>query len=123
MSVILNGLRRVKRDRSLLQSDQESDSRGIEQKETVTPDVILRRHLFRAIDDLPEILRSAFILHEVEGYPVNEIGEMLGAPSGTIKARLFRAREKLRESLHDRGRQSVATAGPRTSVKGNGEDS
>jgi RNA polymerase sigma-70 factor (ECF subfamily) len=123
MSVILNGLRRVKRDRSLLQSDQESDSRGIEQKETVTPDVILRRHLFRAIDDLPEILRSAFILHEVEGYPVNEIGEMLGAPSGTIKARLFRAREKLRESLHDRGRQSAATAGPRTSVKGNGEDS
>ena len=118
MSVILNGLRRVKRDRSVLQSDQESDSKGIEQKETVTRDVMLRHQIFRAIDELPEILRSAFILHEVEGYQVNEIGEMLGAPAGTIKARLFRAREKLRESLND-GMETWRPA----SVKGNGEDS
>ena len=130
MSVILNGLRRVKRDRSVLQSDQESGSRGIEQKETVPRDVMLRRHLFHAIDELPEILRSAFILHEVEGYQVNEIGDMLGAPAGTIKARLFRAREKLRESLRDGAVKQPAASmklpasmKPRVSVKGNGEDS
>lgn len=118
MSVILNGLRRLKRDRSLLQSDQESDLRGTEQGGTAARDVTLRHQLFRAIDDLPEILRSAFILHEVEGYQVNEIGEMLDAPAGTIKSRLFRAREKLRESLHDRVGAPGAASG-----KGNGEGS
>ena len=48
---------------------------------------------------LPEKLRAALILHDVEGLPYEEIAQIVGCPLGTVKSRLFNARMQLREKL------------------------
>jgi RNA polymerase sigma-70 factor, ECF subfamily len=53
----------------------------------------------QAIARLPAGARRIFVLHDVEGYRHEEIGEMLGITSGGSKAQLHRARMLLREAL------------------------
>ena len=65
----------------------------------VEPD--LKARLNQAVDSLPEGYRTVFILHDLEGYTHEEIGETLGIQAGTSKSQLFRARAKLREDLAD----------------------
>ena len=64
----------------------------------------------RAIAELPPLQREALVLFEYEDLSLAEIGAVVGADSGTVKGRLFRAREKLRTRL-DRyfriGREAV----------------
>ena len=62
-------------------------------------DVLLEQRLEAAMDRLPEGMRSVLILHDVEGYTHEEIGELLGVTSGTSKSQLFKARAKMREML------------------------
>ncbi len=96
VSVIINGLRKVKRYRNAI--DIREDFGGIEP--SVKPDDPgLRRVMRRRIEALPDILRMALILHEVEGYRHDEIAEMLSIPEGTSRARLSRARAILRDGL------------------------
>lgn len=59
----------------------------------------LRSILERAVGDLPENFRTVFVLHEIEGVPVEEAAETLGIPTGTVKTRLMRARRKLQQAL------------------------
>jgi len=63
-----------------------------------------------AIADLPPLQREALVLFEYEDLSLAEIGAVVGADSNTVKARLFRARDKLRARL-DRyfriGRETV----------------
>ena len=54
-----------------------------------------------AINELPEGLRSVFVLKEVEGFSHQEIAKMLGIRPGASKARLCRARSRLRERLRE----------------------
>ena len=61
----------------------------------------LQERLAHAIDALPEGYRTVFVMHDVEGYTHEEIGQVLGVQSGTSKAQLFRARAKLRTALAD----------------------
>jgi len=63
--------------------------------------VLLKERLHQAIDALPEHYRIVFVLYVIEGFDHNEIGEMLGIPVGTSKARLSLARSKLRAALHE----------------------
>lgn len=56
-------------------------------------------HLWRAIDALPEKLKLAIVLSGIEGHDVREIAELLQIPEGTVKSRLFLAREQMKESL------------------------
>jgi RNA polymerase sigma-70 factor (ECF subfamily) len=64
----------------------------------------------RAIADLPPLQREALVLFEYEELSLAEIAAVVGADSGAVKGRLFRAREKLRIRL-DRyfriGREAV----------------
>ena len=53
-----------------------------------------------AIFNLPPLQREALILFEYEGLSLNEVAEIAGTDVGAIKARLYRAREGLRRSLH-----------------------
>ena len=53
----------------------------------------------RAIGDLPEDLRTAIILREVEGMSYEEIAEAMECPVGTVRSRIFRAREAIDRSL------------------------
>ncbi len=52
-----------------------------------------------AIGRLPDGARQVFVLHDIEGYKHEEIGNMLGVTSGTSKAQLHRARLLLRRVL------------------------
>ena len=62
---------------------------------------LLKDRLREAVAELPEIYRVVFLMHDLEGYPHGEIAEALGVAVGTSKARLSRARARLRESLRD----------------------
>lgn len=55
--------------------------------------------LWSAIDALPEKLRTAIVLAGIEGHDVREVAALLGVPEGTVKSRLFMARQKLKEYL------------------------
>ena len=98
VSVVLNGMRRVKRLREREVELEAAGEMGAEGREA-EPD--LKQRLRQAIDGLPEHARMVFLMHDLEGYTHEEIGEVLGIPSGTSKARLFRARAALREELAD----------------------
>ena len=62
-------------------------------------DTLLQRRLERAMDALPEGMRRVLILHDVEGYTHEEIGDAIGVTAGTSKSQLFKARAKMREML------------------------
>ncbi len=55
--------------------------------------------LWQAIEGLPERLRVVIVLASIEGHGVNEVAGLLGVAEGTVKSRLFEARQKLREAL------------------------
>jgi RNA polymerase sigma-70 factor, ECF subfamily len=57
------------------------------------------RHLWNAIDALPDKLRVAIVLANIEGHDIEEVARLLVVPVGTVKSRLFFARQKLKESL------------------------
>ena len=61
----------------------------------------LKERLARAIDSLSDKYRTVFLMHDVEGYTHEEIGETLNIPVGTSKSHLFQARGKLRVALAD----------------------
>jgi RNA polymerase sigma-70 factor (ECF subfamily) len=64
-----------------------------------TRDVELIARLEQALDELPEIHRTALIMHDLEGYTHADIADVLGIPEGTSKTRVAQARAKLRETL------------------------
>jgi len=53
----------------------------------------------RAVLGLPPLQREALVLFEYEGLALREIAQIVGADVGAVKARLFRARESLRNTL------------------------
>ena len=53
----------------------------------------------RAIERLPEDLRTAIVLRELEGLSYDEIAESMNCPIGTVRSRIFRAREAVAEEL------------------------
>ena len=59
----------------------------------------LRVRVAEAIDLLPERQRTAFRLHDVEGFKSTEIAEMLGVSDGTVRANIYHARQMLRKRL------------------------
>ena len=52
-----------------------------------------------AMDKLPEELRTAITLREVEGMSYDEIAELMNCPIGTVRSRIFRAREAIATDL------------------------
>ena len=94
--MIYNGLRKVKRFRQReFEYDEVGAIAGNERR--AEPD--LKEKLALAIDDLPIKYRMVFVMHDVEGYTHEEIGEALEMPVGTSKAQLSRAPARLRETL------------------------
>jgi RNA polymerase sigma-70 factor (ECF subfamily) len=57
------------------------------------------RHLWAAIDTLPERLRIVTVLAAIEGHDVKAVSRLLDVPEGTVKWRLFAARKELQEKL------------------------
>ena len=55
----------------------------------------LKDVIAKAIDALPAELRSALTLRELEGLSYEEIAEVIECPIGTVRSRIFRAREAI----------------------------
>ncbi|PIQ13513.1 MAG: RNA polymerase sigma factor RpoE [Hydrogenophilales bacterium CG_4_9_14_3_um_filter_59_35] len=53
----------------------------------------------KAMDSLPEELKTAITLREIEGLSYEEISTMMNCPIGTVRSRIFRARETIAERL------------------------
>ena len=56
-------------------------------------------HLWKAIDSLPDKLRIAIVLAGIEEHDTAEVARLLDVPQGTVKSRLFLARQRLKEQL------------------------
>jgi len=73
-------------------------------KEYATPESLLRRDeiqntVLRTIENLPDDLRTAIMLREIEGLSYEEIAEAMDCPVGTVRSRIFRAREAIDKTL------------------------
>jgi RNA polymerase sigma factor (sigma-70 family) len=65
-----------------------------------SPGVINRltaEEIMKLLDQLPEVQRIVFSLHEIEGYSHDEISELLNIPDNTSRVYLTRARKKMRD--------------------------
>ncbi len=59
----------------------------------------IRRTIERAIEELPEDLRTAIMLRELEGLSYEDIATAMDCPVGTVRSRIFRAREAISKHL------------------------
>ena len=59
----------------------------------------IRDTVERAIAELPEDLRTAIVLRELEGMSYEEIAQTMECPVGTVRSRIFRAREAIDKEL------------------------
>jgi RNA polymerase sigma-70 factor, ECF subfamily len=84
--------------------DPEQYDRQAKLKEVDTPEGVLlteeiREVVERAMEQLPEDLRTAIVLREIEGLSYEEIAEAMDCPVGTVRSRIFRAREAIDKRL------------------------
>jgi RNA polymerase sigma-70 factor (ECF subfamily) len=85
-------------------SEMEQIDTGTALKELDTPENLLltaeiQDTVVKAIENLPEDLRTAIILRELEGMSYEEIAESMDCPIGTVRSRIFRAREAIDKHL------------------------
>lgn len=79
-------------------SDAEQYDNAHHLKEYATPEQLLHRDeleeaVYEAIGALPEDLRTAIMLRELEGMSYDDIAQAMDCPVGTVRSRIFRARE------------------------------
>lgn len=85
-------------------ADAEQFESGIRLRDTDTPERELMRQeiertVMRVVDALPEELRTAITLREVDGLSYEEIAQKMDCPIGTVRSRIFRAREAIDTEL------------------------
>lgn len=85
-------------------ADAEQFESGIRLRDTDTPERELMRQeiertVMRVVDGLPEELRTAITLREVDGLSYEEIAQRMDCPIGTVRSRIFRAREAIDAEL------------------------
>lgn len=85
-------------------ADAEQYDAGARLRDNDTPERELMRHqmeqtVMRAVEALPEELRLAITLREVDGLSYEEIAQRMGCPIGTVRSRIFRAREAIDQEL------------------------
>ena len=73
-------------------------------KESESPESALARDelkaaIDRAISELPDDLRSAVTLREFDGLSYEQIAEIMDCPVGTVRSRIFRAREAIDRAI------------------------
>lgn len=102
----------VSRDRSPVEydldrsnTDESYDMQG-RMKDSETPEGLvltdeIRSTVNAAIDALPDDLRTAIVLRELEGLSYEEIAAAMACPVGTVRSRIFRAREAIDRRLRE----------------------
>lgn len=89
----------------ILAEDAESYDMGGNLREVDTPENEmlsneLKKIVFDTINSLPEDLRTAITLREMEGLSYEEIAEIMACPVGTVRSRIFRAREMIEAKIN-----------------------
>lgn len=84
--------------------DAENFEEAAKYKEVSTPESELMskqvaQTVNKTLDSLPEELRTAIMLREIEGLSYEDIASMMECPIGTVRSRIFRAREAIAEKL------------------------
>lgn len=86
-----------------MSDDDEPDERLVAQDISTPESMLLSKQVAMAVNQvveaLPEELRTAITLREMEGLSYEEIAEMMGCPIGTVRSRIFRAREAIAAKL------------------------
>jgi RNA polymerase sigma-70 factor (ECF subfamily) len=111
-NLAISELRQRKRRRTIqlptFFSDKDNEEMEVEiedRKQPLADDVMIgderRRAVSRAIASLPEKYRAALVLWHIDEKSYDEISEVLGLPVGTVKSRINRARNLLKEKLRD----------------------
>jgi len=75
------------------------DLRSVETPETTMMNNQITATVNNAAEGLPDELKQAFKLREMDGHSYEEIAEMMGCPIGTVRSRIFRARDAIAEKL------------------------
>lgn len=100
-------LENIQKQRSQVDIDAEDfeskDTNGV-MTDATTPDRILeseelKRVILKALNELPQELKEAFALREVEGLSYEEISDRVKVPIGTVRSRIFRARQYIESKM------------------------
>jgi RNA polymerase sigma-70 factor, ECF subfamily len=78
-------------------SDKLADLRPTPEGECIQSD--MHEHLMQFVMELSPLLRNAIQLRDLEGLTTSEVAHILGVPDGTVKARVSRARSKLKQRM------------------------
>ncbi|MHB1667487.1 MAG: RNA polymerase sigma factor RpoE [Thiomonas sp.] len=94
----------VIRESSTISDDGETFVSGEQLSDMETPEAVLAsreiaRTVNAAMDALPEDLRTAIALREIEGLSYEDIAQAMSCPVGTVRSRIFRAREAIARQL------------------------
>jgi RNA polymerase sigma-70 factor, ECF subfamily len=81
--------------------DDTSTLRDVETPDATMEKEDLQRIINQAIEDLPEELRTAFTLREFSGLSYEDIMEIMDCPVGTVRSRIFRAREAIDKRIRE----------------------
>ena len=96
--LVASSRRPPKSDIDAQDAEQYDGATGL--KEYATPERLLLRDeiqdsIAKAIDELPDELRTAITLRELEGLSYEEIAQTMDCPIGTVRSRIFRARDAI----------------------------
>jgi RNA polymerase sigma-70 factor (ECF subfamily) len=96
--LVAGGRRPPNSDIDAQDAEQYDGAMGL--KEYATPERLLLKDeiealIAKAIDELPDDLRTAIILRELEGLSYEEIAQTMDCPIGTVRSRIFRARDAI----------------------------
>lgn len=96
--LVASARRPPKSDIDAQDAEQYEGATGL--KEYATPERLLLKDeiqalIAKAIDELPDDLRTAIILRELEGLSYEEIAQTMECPIGTVRSRIFRARDAI----------------------------
>ena len=88
----------------ILAEDAENYDAGIHLRDVDTPEneILsgeLKKVVFDTINGMPEDLKNAITLRELQGLSYEDIAEVMGCPVGTVRSRIFRAREIIENKI------------------------
>ena len=116
---VYEALSRVKRRRRAALDPLPESEEGEDMLPSRAPDAEHRAYaremqgfIESAIETMPEVYRTTFVLREIEGLSVSEVADCLDISTDTVKTRVHRARARLREELSRRARTSWSEVFP-----------
>ena len=100
--IVAQGRRPPRDDIEASEAEQYAGADGLQ--ENASPERLLLKDeigamVLKTINELPDDLKTAITLREIEGLSYEEIAEAMSCPVGTVRSRIFRAREAIDEKL------------------------